>query len=147
MERARATAMAEGDTADGEWEYRPVQLPGDVSRLTAAVRLAIQAEFGGWELARVRLYPGGVRKVVLRRRRSSRMLPELSIYTRKGQGPRTGVCLCDDVASLPTAQQFCRNSASTRVPNVSASTGTRSSMPWNSDAKSSSGGSRSGAKP
>jgi hypothetical protein len=50
-----------------------------VSRLTAAVRLAIQAEFGGWELARVRLYPGNVRKVVLRRRRSSRMLPELSI--------------------------------------------------------------------
>jgi hypothetical protein len=79
VERARATAMAEGDTADGDWEYRPVQLSGDVSRLTAAVRLAIQAEFGGWELARVRLYPGGVRKVVLRRRRSSRMLPELSI--------------------------------------------------------------------
>ena len=69
----------EGERADGEWEYRPVQLPGDVSRLTAAVRLAIQAEFGGWELARVRLYPGGVRKVVLRRRRSSRMLPEPAI--------------------------------------------------------------------
>jgi hypothetical protein len=47
--------------------------------MTAAVRLAIQAEFGGWELSRVRLYPGGVRKVWLRRRRSSRMLPELSI--------------------------------------------------------------------
>ena len=79
MERGRATATAEGDTADGEWEYRPVQLNGDVSRLTAAVRLAIQAEFGGWELARVRLYPGNVRKVVLRRRRTSRMLPELSV--------------------------------------------------------------------
>ena len=79
MERAHAATMAEGDSADGEWEYRPVKLSGDVSRLTAAVRLAIQAEFGGWELSRVRLYPGGVRKVVLRRRRSSRMLPELSI--------------------------------------------------------------------
>jgi hypothetical protein len=67
-----------GEGAIGEWEYRPVKLPGDVSRMTAAVRLAIQAEFGGWELSRVRLYPGGVRKVVLRRRRSSRMLPELS---------------------------------------------------------------------
>ena len=76
---AHATTSAEGDTTDGEWEYRPVQLPGDVSRLTAAVRLGIQAEFGGWELARVRLYPGGVRKVVLRRRRTSRMLPELSV--------------------------------------------------------------------
>ncbi|MGB0100840.1 MAG: DUF5703 family protein [Nocardioides sp.] len=58
----------EGNPSDG-WEYRPVQLPGDVSRMTAAVRLAIQAEFGGWELSRVRLYPGGVRKVWLRRRR------------------------------------------------------------------------------
>jgi hypothetical protein len=47
--------------------------------MTAAVRLAIQAEFGGWELSRVRLYPGGVRKVWLRRRRSKQMLPELSI--------------------------------------------------------------------
>ncbi len=79
MERARAAAASEGDTTDGEWEYRPVELPGDVSRLTAAVRLGLQAEFGGWELARVRLYPGGVRKVVLRRRRSSRMLPGLSV--------------------------------------------------------------------
>lgn len=76
---AHATTTAEGDTTDGEWEYRPVQLPGDVSRLTAAVRLGLQAEFGGWELARVRLYPGGVRKIVLRRRRSSRMLPGVSI--------------------------------------------------------------------
>lgn len=69
---------AEGDVADGEWEYRPVHLSGEVSRMTAAVRLAIQAEFCGWELSRVRLYPGGVRKVWLRRRRSSPMLPELS---------------------------------------------------------------------
>ncbi|MHA6793072.1 DUF5703 family protein [Pseudonocardia bannensis] len=74
-----ATGVAEGDLTDGEWEYRPVQIGGDVSRMTAAVRLAIQAEFGGWELSRVRLYPGGVRKVWLRRRRSSRMLPELSV--------------------------------------------------------------------
>jgi len=77
--RSGATSVIEGDTVDGEWEYRPVKLPGDVSRMTAAVRLAIQAEFGGWELSRVRLYPRGVRKVWLRRRRSSRNLPELSI--------------------------------------------------------------------
>lgn len=72
---ASVAEAAEGDLADGEWEYRPVQLPGDVSRVTAAVRLAIQAEFGGWELSRVRLYPRGVRKVWLRRRRTGRMLP------------------------------------------------------------------------
>ncbi len=79
MARSSPTGTVEGDSVDGDWEYRPVKLPGDVSRMTAAVRLAIQAEFGGWELARVRLYPGGVRKVVLRRRRSKRMLPELSV--------------------------------------------------------------------
>ena len=87
MARSGPTGTIEGDAGEGnrgegalgEWEYRPVKLPGDVSRMTAAVRLAIQAEFGGWELSRVRLYPGGVRKVVLRRRRSSRMLPELSV--------------------------------------------------------------------
>ena len=73
-----AQALTEEEPTDGEWEYRPVDIPGDVSRVTAAVRLAIQAEFGGWELSRVRLYPGGVRKVVLRRKRSKRMLPEIS---------------------------------------------------------------------
>ncbi len=73
-----ARALTEEEPTDGEWEYRPVEIPGDVPRVTAAVRLAIQAEFGGWELSRVRLYPGGVRKVVLRRKRSKRMLPEIS---------------------------------------------------------------------
>lgn len=68
-----------GYRVEGDWEYRPVQLSSDVSRMTAAVRLAIQAEFGGWELVRLRLYPGGVRKVWLRRRRTSSMLPEPSI--------------------------------------------------------------------
>ena len=63
---------------DDRYEYRPVRIGSDVSRLTASVRLAIQAEFSGWELSRVRLYPGGVRKVVLRRRLSQQrgLLPE-----------------------------------------------------------------------
>lgn len=63
---------------DDRWEYRPVRIDGDVSRLTAAVRLAVQAEFTGWELSRVRLYPGNVRKVVLRRRRTHPLQPEPS---------------------------------------------------------------------
>ena len=78
MARASRSGPVEGDTSDGDWEYRPVQIPGDVTRLTAAVRLAVQAEFSGWELSRVRLYPGGMRKVVLRRRRSKHLLPEIS---------------------------------------------------------------------
>ncbi len=60
--------------SDDRYDYRPVRIDSDVSRMTAAVRLAIQAEFAGWELSRVRLYPGGVRKVVLRRRRSQHPL-------------------------------------------------------------------------
>lgn len=60
---------------DREYEYQPLRLPPDVSRVTASLQLAIQAEYGGWELSRVRLYSDGTRRVVLRRRRSSRTLP------------------------------------------------------------------------
>lgn len=73
----RGTGFMEEDTSDGKWEYRALRLPPEVSRLTATVRLQIQAEFGGWELSRVRLYPGGERKVWLRRR-ARHGLPELS---------------------------------------------------------------------
>lgn len=65
--RSAGTRDGEGWT-DDRYEYRPVRIDPDVSRMTASVRLAIQAEFAGWELSRLRLYPGGVRKVVLRRR-------------------------------------------------------------------------------
>ncbi|WAC55398.1 DUF5703 family protein [Gordonia sp. SL306] len=44
-------------------------LPPDVTRITAALRLSIEAEFGGWELKRVRLYSDGTRKVLLRRKK------------------------------------------------------------------------------
>ena len=67
MERSGAGTIEE-DSADGEWEYRPLRLPPEVSRVTASVRLALQAEYGGWELARLRRYPDGTRRVWLRRR-------------------------------------------------------------------------------
>lgn len=60
---------AEEASADPDWEYAPLRIPADVSRSTAAVRLALQAEFGGWELARVQRYTDGTRRVLLRRRR------------------------------------------------------------------------------
>lgn len=50
-----------------DYEYAPLRLPPDVDRPTAAARLTIQAEFAGWELARVRMYSDGTRQVVLRR--------------------------------------------------------------------------------
>ena len=46
--------------------------------MTAAVQLTIAAEYAGWELARVRLFGDGTRKVELRRKRSSPSLPALS---------------------------------------------------------------------
>ena len=55
--------------ADPEWEYAPLRLPPDVSRVSAAVRLALHAEYGGWELARVQRFMDGTRRVVLRRKR------------------------------------------------------------------------------
>ena len=56
-------------TVEEDWEYMPLRLPPDVSRVTAATQLAIQAEFSGWELSNVRLYGDGTRKVWLRRKR------------------------------------------------------------------------------
>lgn len=54
-----------------EFEYFPLRLPPDVTRLTASMRLAIEAEFGGWELSRVRLYNDGSRRVLLKRRKTA----------------------------------------------------------------------------
>jgi len=60
------------------YEYAPLRLPADVDRLTATAQLTVQAEFAGWELARVRLYPDGTRQVMLRRWRTARSQPGLS---------------------------------------------------------------------
>lgn len=50
------------------YEYRDLQLPPAVSRAQARVLLTEQAEYGHWELDRVRLFAGGVRRVRLRRK-------------------------------------------------------------------------------
>ena len=62
--------------ADADWEYAPLRIPSEVTRVSAAVRLALHAEYGGWELARVRRYTDGSRQVLLRRkRRPTEVLP------------------------------------------------------------------------
>lgn len=58
--------------ADPDWEYAPLRIPADVTRVSAAVRLSLHAEFGGWELARVQRYTDGTRRVWLRRKRPGR---------------------------------------------------------------------------
>ncbi|SHG25976.1 DUF5703 family protein [Streptoalloteichus hindustanus] len=69
--------MSDGLVVDGDWEYQPLRLPPGVSRRTAAVQLAVHAEFAGWELSRVLLYSDGTRKVWLRRRRTAPGIPGL----------------------------------------------------------------------
>ena len=51
-----------------EYEYRTITLPRGTSRAQARQLLTEHAEYGRWELSRVRLYVGGVRTVQLRRR-------------------------------------------------------------------------------
>jgi hypothetical protein len=63
------------DPADQDWEYAPMRIPSDIDRQTAAVRLMLHAEYGGWELARVRLHADGTRRVWLRRKRTAALLP------------------------------------------------------------------------
>jgi hypothetical protein len=58
-----------GDLSD-EYEWAPLRLPPDVTRLSASTRLSIEAEYRGWELTRVRLYTDGSRRVLLRRKKS-----------------------------------------------------------------------------
>ena len=52
----------------GDYEYRVLNLPRSLSRGQVRSLLADLAEQGHWELAVVRLYEGGSRRVWLRRR-------------------------------------------------------------------------------
>jgi hypothetical protein len=61
-----------------DYEYVPLRLPPGTDRLTAQVQLAIQAEYGGWELIRLLLFTDGTRQVVLRRQITGAPLPSLS---------------------------------------------------------------------
>jgi hypothetical protein len=50
------------------WEYREITLPRGTARDAARAALVELAEHGSWELARLRLYPDGRRRVWLRRK-------------------------------------------------------------------------------
>ncbi|WP_231390352.1 DUF5703 family protein [Nocardia sp. CNY236] len=75
--RQRRHALpASWETTGDDYEYVPLRLPPELTRVSASMRLAIQAEFGGWELSRVRAYTDGSRRVLLRRRKSLLPQPE-----------------------------------------------------------------------
>ena len=66
--RGRMPAAWEAELSE-DYEWIPLRLPPEVTRVTASTRLAIEAEYRGWELTRVRLYTDGSRRVLLRRRK------------------------------------------------------------------------------
>lgn len=51
-----------------EYEFQRFQLSRTISRAAVRRLLTERAEYGGWELARLRLYADGSRRVELRRR-------------------------------------------------------------------------------
>ncbi len=54
--------------AVGDYEYRLLVIARGTSRAEARRLLTEHAEYGHWELARVRLYAGGARQVWMRRK-------------------------------------------------------------------------------
>ncbi|MEI7519364.1 MAG: DUF5703 family protein [Mycobacteriaceae bacterium] len=73
--RGRMPAAWEVELTD-DYEWIPLRLPPEVTRISASTRLAIEAEYRGWELSRVRLYTDGSRRVLLRRKKSRVLNPQ-----------------------------------------------------------------------
>lgn len=67
--RSRLPADWDTEMSD-DYEWAPLRLPPEVTRVSASTRLSIEAEYRGWELTRVRLYTDGSRRVLLRRKKS-----------------------------------------------------------------------------
>lgn len=63
------------DDQSGDYEWIPLRLPPEVTRVSASIRLSIEAEYRGWELTRVRLYTDGSRRVLLKRRKRTDAAP------------------------------------------------------------------------
>jgi hypothetical protein len=73
-----------------EYDYLVLYMPRDISRDAARRILTEHAEYGSWELARLRLYADGSRKATLRRRiiRAVRTILPPDVAAQPGlQGP------------------------------------------------------------
>ncbi len=70
MHRGRMPPGWDKDLSD-EYDWIPLRLPAELTRISASTRLSIEAEYRGWELTRVRLYTDGSRRVLLRRRKTA----------------------------------------------------------------------------
>jgi hypothetical protein len=70
MSRAplHTTARRQGLRPGVEYEFERLTLSREFSRNFVTRLLVERAEHGGWELDRLRMFPDGTRKVVLRRK-------------------------------------------------------------------------------
>ena len=75
MTERRTAGTIGGVSAAGEYEYAPLRIPPGTSRSAAAQMMSLQADTGGWELARLQLHADGTRKVIMRRRMRLSYLP------------------------------------------------------------------------
>ncbi|SNS12982.1 hypothetical protein SAMN06893096_102147 [Geodermatophilus pulveris] len=71
-----ACTIGRMEAVAGEYEFAPLRIPPGTSRSAAATMLSLQADTGGWELARLQLHADGTRKAVLRRRARLSYLPK-----------------------------------------------------------------------
>lgn len=62
------TAARATSSPAAQWEFREIVLPRGTSRRAAHRMLTDHAEYGHWELARLRMYADGTRKATLRRK-------------------------------------------------------------------------------
>jgi hypothetical protein len=72
----RAGTIARVEAVAGDYEFAPLRIPPGTSRSAAATMLSLQADTGGWELARLQLHADGTRNVILRRRARLSYLPK-----------------------------------------------------------------------
>jgi len=70
-----------------DYSYLMLYLPRGTSRDAARRILTDHAEYGNWELSRLRLYPDGSRKVTLRRRIIRQAKAQLVMTARPKAGP------------------------------------------------------------
>lgn len=68
MEQAVATGNGSKFARATEYEFYHLLLPRSASRSTTRRLLTEHAEYGRWELARLRRFPDGTRKITLRRK-------------------------------------------------------------------------------
>ncbi|WP_166350333.1 DUF5703 family protein [Phytoactinopolyspora limicola] len=68
MEHVVASSIRSAAARATEYEFRHLLLSRDTSRSAARKLLTEHAEYGRWELARLRRFPDGTRRVTLRRK-------------------------------------------------------------------------------